>query len=93
MSNVMKLSITVFLVCFIFGLPFVFLTSPKDKPIITNCTFTTGIITAKQQYCAQDCRYTLVIVYDNKATEVDVPKEKYEYGIIGSSIEILTNCK
>ena len=70
----------------------IFTSKPKESTIV-NCTFTTGTILAKRQYCTHDCRYTLVVGFDNKSTEVDVPKERYEFGIVGSTIDVLINCK
>lgn len=98
MSSIEKIDIiigVILLILLFTGGVFLAISEKEDKipSTITNCTFTTGTIAAKRQYCTQDCRYTLVITYDDKATEVDVPKEKYEFGIVGGSIEILTNCK
>jgi len=63
------------------------------EPTIANCTFATGTIIAKRQYCVHDCRYTLIVGFNNKSTEVDVPKERYEFGIVGGQIDVLINCK
>ncbi len=66
----------------------------ETKPIVSECVYTTGIITAKRSYCTIDCRYTLIVYYNkNKfATEVTVPYDVYMFKHTGSEFEILI-CK